>query len=243
MSGTVYFLDPSNWSAGAAARLREAGFVVRRVPDRGQAERLMRRRPPDHVVVVVSPDEREPAALVEDLIGSAGSAEASLTLVQDLDDEELLYAAFAAGADDVVPPDCSPELLVARIRAVLRRTGALPEAEPRPVSIGAVTLDPQHRRVSAGGRQVHLTPLEFALLHTLMRDPGVVYSREDLLDAIWAGRDIAVERTIDAHVWKLRRKIEPDAAHPCYIRSVPGLGYRFVRPDAVTAGRVPAMAV
>ncbi|MHB8577551.1 MAG: winged helix-turn-helix domain-containing protein, partial [Dehalococcoidia bacterium] len=130
---------------------------------------------------------------------------------------------------------------VARVRAQLRRAGGLPERAQRQISIGDVTVEEELHRVLVRNRQVHLTPLEFSLLYTLMRDPGVVYSREDLLDSVWGSRDVAVERTIDAHIWKLRRKIEAQGGAPRHILCVPRLGYRFRRPDRDLAQ--PALAV
>lgn len=228
MAGTVYILDQTNWSDGIVDRLRAGGLMALRVRDQDEAERLIRRRPPDQVIVVESQPGLDALAMLSWL---RGFTEALIAIVPDGSDDGRILAGFDAGADDVVPPDCDPAVLVARIRSLLRRVGWLPpETGPR-ITIGDVTVDTGMHRVLVRQRPVHLTPLEFALLHTLMRDPGVVYSREDLLDFVWGSRDLAVERTIDAHIWKLRRKIEPNAGHPSHIVSVPRLGYRFRRPD------------
>jgi two-component system alkaline phosphatase synthesis response regulator PhoP len=229
VAGTVYFIDPVGWSRDAATELRGAGFVVLSVPERDAATRLIRRRPPDHLVLVDPHGSADTPAFVQDLVESAGSP---VTVVADGENEEQLLGTLEAGAADVVPLDCRPNLLLARIRAVLRRTGGLPPRADEPITLDDVTLGPGERCVRTRGGEVHLTPIETAVLHLLMQDAGVVYTRGDLLDAIWGSRDQALERTIDAHIWKLRRKIEPQAGQPQYIYSVQGLGYRFRRPEA-----------
>jgi DNA-binding response OmpR family regulator len=239
VAGTIFVVDPAGWGASAVSELRGAGFVVMSVSGRVQAERLMRRRPPDHVILVDSPRCRDAAASVQEMMDVVGT---ELTLVADGRDPERMLEALEAGATDVVPLDCPPHLLLARVRAILRRTGGLPVDIDAPITNGELTLYPDERRVCVRGREIRLTPIECALLHTLMRDPGVVYAREDLLDAIWGTRGPALERTIDAHIWKLRRKIEPEAGHPRYIFSVQGLGYRFRRPEAPEHQHIEARA-
>lgn len=226
MLRTVHIIDATSCSEGIAFALRNAGFVVLRVRDRAAAGRLLLRRPPDHVVVV----DAVPLDGMELLGWLQERTSAPVTIVADQEDEERLLEAFAEGADDVIDYDCHPNVYVARVHALLRRLGCDAEDAERCIGIGDVWIEPASRQVLVRGRQVHLTPLEYELLATLMRDPGVVYTREDLLDSIWGSRDIAVERTIDAHVWKLRRKIEPAPDRPQHILSVPHVGYRFRRP-------------
>src|SRR5215211_3915037 len=131
---------------------------------------------------------------------------------------------LATGADDyVVKPFSVPELL-ARIKSILRR--ADPDAVAEVLTAGDLSLDRTMRRVTRGGRDINLSPTEFRLLEHLLQSPGRVYSRAQLLDAVW-GREIYVdERTVDVHVGRLRRAItrgrEPDP-----IRTVRGLGYSF----------------
>lgn len=228
MAGTVYIVDPTSWSHSVIGALRRVGFVVLRVEDQEAAGRLLRRRPADHIVVVDDPARLDALALAPWLCECAGSL---LTIVTDSRNESRFLAGFTVGADDVVPPDCAAEVFVARVRALLRRTGNEPQEASCRISIGDITVEEESRQVLVRQRPVHLTPLEFSLLHTLMRDPGVVYSREDLLDSVWGSRHLAEERTIDAHIWKLRHKIERDAGRPRHIVSVPRLGYRFRRPD------------
>ncbi len=131
---------------------------------------------------------------------------------------------LSTGADDyVVKPFSIPELL-ARIRAVLRRTK--PETVSSVLSAGDIELDRTTHRVRRGGREVHLGPTEFRLLEFLMQSPGRVFSREQLLDGVW-GHDVYVdERTVDVHVGRLRKAINRGKARDP-IRTVRGAGYAF----------------
>ncbi|WP_020678378.1 response regulator transcription factor [Geopsychrobacter electrodiphilus] len=138
---------------------------------------------------------------------------------------------FSLGADDYVVKPFSPRELVERVKAILRRVrppGSKPEAVFRQ---GGLTLDPQKHRVSLRGEEVSLTGSEYKLLQTLMAAPGRVFSRSELLSRFYDNEDAVVERVIDVHVNKLRQKIETDPAHPRYIETVRGFGYRFAESD------------
>jgi DNA-binding response OmpR family regulator len=131
------------------------------------------------------------------------------------------------GADDYVVKPFSPKELVARVRAVLRRTSNEALLTERPVRAADVEIDPQRMRVTADGRQIDLTPTEFQLLATLAREPGRVFTRGQLLDAIHGVAIESYERAIDAHVKNVRKKLEPDPSRPRYVLTVHGVGYRF----------------
>jgi DNA-binding response OmpR family regulator len=133
------------------------------------------------------------------------------------------------GADDYVTKPFSPREVVARVRAVLRRGQA--SRAPAVLHAGDLVLDRDRREVTVGGEAVNLTPTEFELLATLMSAPRRVFSRTDLLDAVMGTTFDAYERTVDAHVRNLRRKVEPDPANPQYIVTVRGVGYRLETPN------------
>jgi DNA-binding response OmpR family regulator len=135
-------------------------------------------------------------------------------------------AGLELGADDYITKPFGMRELLARIHTVLRRAGKAPESSPV-LRAANITLDRETHSVLVAERPVHLTPSEFDLLAVLMASPGRVYSRVDLLRELEGTTFEGVARTIDQHVRNLRSKIEPDSAHPRYIETVFGVGYRF----------------
>lgn len=142
-------------------------------------------------------------------------------------DEMDRVVGLSIGADDYVVKPFSPRELVERVKAILRRAAPAPTASSGILRHGALTLDAEKRIVTAGGKAVSLTPSEFTLLQTLMASPGRVYSRNDLIDRLYAGGESVIDRVIDVHIGKLRRKIETRDGQPRYIETVHGIGYRF----------------
>jgi DNA-binding response OmpR family regulator len=134
------------------------------------------------------------------------------------------------GADDYVTKPFGMQELVARIRAVLRRT--MPAAAPADevYRLGELALDRRTHSVTVDGQVVNLTPSEFALLAMLLESPGRVFPRELLLERLQGNDYEGVERTIDVHIRNLRKKIEPDPTQPRYIKTVFGIGYRAAMP-------------
>ena len=145
-------------------------------------------------------------------------------------DETDRLIGLELGADDYVTKPFSPREVVARVRAVLRRAGAEREPAALPIVAGEVTIDLERRQVAVGERTVELTPTEFDLLVVLARHPGRVFTRLELLDRVQGYAFEGYERTVDAHVKNLRKKIEPVPRQPRYLLTVFGVGYKFAEP-------------
>jgi DNA-binding response OmpR family regulator len=208
--------------------LEHAGFAVITATDGAAALALARARRPDAIVL----DLGLPRVDGLDVIRAIRrDSRVPILILSARGDEIDRVTGLELGADDYVVKPFSPRELVARVRAVLRRGEATPQADERIVA-GDLELDLVRHRVTAGGRPVALTPTEFELLATLAREPGRVWTRSQLLDAVRGFSLETYERAIDGHVRNLRRKLEPDDAAPRYVRTVHGVGYALAEPDA-----------
>jgi DNA-binding response OmpR family regulator len=134
---------------------------------------------------------------------------------------------LSGGADDYLVKPFSPRELVARVRALLRRPRPAQVAGAERREMGDLVIDAPRRSVTVRGMPVTLTTIEFDLLTTLAREPGVVFSRQRLLDRVWGMDYVGDEHVVDVHLANLRRKLGDDAAHPRYIETVRGVGFRF----------------
>jgi DNA-binding response OmpR family regulator len=143
-------------------------------------------------------------------------------------EERDRIAGLEMGADDYVVKPFSPQELVSRVRAVLRRTqGTASVSVERPLVYGYLRIDPQTRLVEVGGEERSLTVKEFDLLWTMARHPRQVFTRDQLLDLVWGLTEYIDPSTVTVHVRRLREKIEADPGNPRYIQTVWGVGYRF----------------
>jgi DNA-binding response OmpR family regulator len=204
--------------------LEHGGFSVLVAADGATALELARTRKPDLVVL----DLGLPALDGLD-VTRALRREGALPIIMltARDDESDKLVGLELGADDYVVKPFSPKELVARVRAVLRRAEGL-RTESDVVRVGdEVELDLARMEATVAGRRVDLTPTEFQLLATLARQPGRVFTRAQLLDALHGVAFESYERAIDAHVKNLRRKIEPEPRAPRYLLTAFGVGYRF----------------
>ncbi|CAN5823364.1 response regulator transcription factor [soil metagenome] len=143
-------------------------------------------------------------------------------------DETDRVVGLELGADDYVAKPFSPRELLARVRAVLRRSAASDDGELRPITVGGLVVDPQQRSVDVDGTAVQLTATEFDLLARMAAAPGRVFTRHQLMEVIHGVAVDAGARAIDAHVKNLRRKIEAEPHHPRRLVTVHGVGYRLI---------------
>jgi DNA-binding response OmpR family regulator len=143
-------------------------------------------------------------------------------------EEQDRIAGLEMGADDYVVKPFSPQELVSRVRAVLRRTQASsPGSAGKPLVYGNLKIDPQTRLVEVGGSEKQLTAKEFDLLWTLAQHPRQVFTRDQLLDLVWGLSEFIDPSTVTVHVRRLREKVEMDPGNPEHIQTVWGVGYRF----------------
>jgi DNA-binding response OmpR family regulator len=203
--------------------LRNAGFEVIVVGDGGSAVASVRSAKPDLLVLDLGLPGQDGLDVAREIRRWSNTPIVMLTARGDETDR---IVGLELGADDYVVKPFSPKELVARVRAVLRRSRTAARGDEI-VRAGDVEIDTGKMRVSVAGASVDLTPTEFQLLATLAREPGRVFTRSQLLDAVHGVAIESYERAIDAHVKNLRRKIEPTPGSPRYVVTVHGVGYRF----------------
>jgi len=203
--------------------LRNAGFEVIVVGDGGSAVASVRSAKPDLLVLDLGLPGRDGLDVAREI---RRWSDTPIVMLTARGDETDRIVGLEIGADDYVVKPFSPKELVARVRAVLRRTRTAARGD-EVVRAGDVEIDTAKMRVSVGGTQVDLTATEFQLLATLAREPGRVFTRSQLLDAVHGVAIESYERAIDAHVKNIRRKIEPTPGSPRYVVTVHGVGYRF----------------
>ena len=206
----------------AADYLQHAGFAVVSTGDGLDALTLARERRPDLIVLDLGL-RRLDGLEVARRLRRDGNVPIIMLTARVAEADRL--AGLDIGADDYITKPFSPRELVARVRAVLRRVDAL--ASDDVLRRADLTIDPSRKTVSRAGAFVDFTATEFQLLAALARQPGRIFTRSQLLDAV-RGSDIdSFERAIDAHIKNIRRKLEADPRNPRYVLTVYGIGYKF----------------
>jgi two-component system alkaline phosphatase synthesis response regulator PhoP len=208
--------------------LEHAGFAVLTASDGATGLALARTRRPDAIILDLGLPRVDGLDVIRAL---RRDSVVPIVILTARGDETDRVTGLELGADDYVVKPFSPRELVARVRAVLRRVEARENPDGRIIA-GDLELDLARRRVTADGRRVDLTQTEFELLATLAREPGRVWTRSQLLDAVHGFSLETYERAIDGHIRNLRRKLEPDDASPRYVRTVHGVGYALAEPEA-----------
>ncbi len=223
----VLVVEDDDAIRSALARgLTERGHAVTPVRTGADAITSLTANTPDVIVLDLGLPDLDGTAVLT-MSQALGSAPVIVATARD--DEREVVRLLDAGADDYVVKPFSAAQIDARIRAVLRRSGATSSEESR-LEVGGLSLDPVTHTVELDGRTVELTRKEFDLLHLLMQHPGHVQSKPKILAEVWQQPWGGADRTVDVHLSWLRRKLGESAAEPRYIVSVRGVGVKLVDP-------------
>ncbi|MFT3890269.1 MAG: response regulator transcription factor [Anaerolineales bacterium] len=206
--------------------LKRAGYSVQVAADGRQAMGMIERQMPDFVILDLMLPEVDGLSLTRWLRDRSDVPIIMLTARREEIDR---IAGLEMGADDYVVKPFSPQELVSRVRAVMRRLGREQDAveNERAISFGDITIDPKSRVVTLKEAPIELTAKEFDMLYLLARHPKQVFTREQLLERIWGGALYIDPGTVTVHVRRLREKIEADASKPMRLLTVWGVGYKF----------------
>ncbi len=209
--------DEHSIASAVAARLRSEGYAVEVAGDGPSGVQLCELTRPDLVVLDLMLPGLDGVEVCKRI---QRDRPVPVLMLTARDSESDLLVGLAVGADDYMTKPFSMRELIARVYALLRRAERGTTNDAAPARVGRVELDPATRRVRAGGALVHLTPIEFDLLHYLASRPGRVATRGELLGQVW-GYDIpSGARTVDSHIRSIRRKLGADL-----VRTVHGVGY------------------
>jgi two-component system phosphate regulon response regulator PhoB len=227
MDGTILIVeDEPEIQHLIAVNLQHAGYRALRAASVNEAESLMRGALPNLVLLDWILPQTLGMTFARRLRGDQRTSDIPIIMLTGRAQESDKVAALEAGVDDYVTKPFSPRELLARIKAVLRRSA--PQRTDDAVEIAGLRLDPGPRRVTCSGRDVELGDVEFRMLHFLMTHPERVYSRAQLLDKVWGDHVFVEERTVDVHIRRLRQALAP-AGHDRLIETVRGSGYRLRR--------------
>ena len=225
MSATILVVeDEPQVQELLAVNLEHAGHRVLRAASAEEAEIAIRHELPDVLILDWMLPGESGITLTRRLRAEERTRELPILMLTARAMEHDKVSGLDAGADDYLTKPFSPKELAARIKAVLRRRA--PQLADDVVEIGGLRLDPAARRVTANGATVELAPTEFRLLHFLMTHPERIYTRTQVLDHVWGDHVFIEERTVDVHIRRLRKALEP-SDHDRLIQTVRGAGYRL----------------
>ena len=225
--------DEPNIRELVALHLQLDGWTVTQTGDGQEALRLARAEAFDLVILDLMLPGLDGMTVLRALRRDAPARDVPVLLLTARRDESDKVLGLESGADDYLTKPFGVRELVARARALTRRpraSAAAPAAtgiaDGRPVRLGQLVVDPARRSVTVGGREVELTGREFDLLHLLASHPGIVFSREALVQRVWGGDTFVIARNIDTLVKRLRQKVEGNPSEPTLILTVWGAGYK-----------------
>jgi two-component system phosphate regulon response regulator PhoB len=206
--------------------LDKEGFRVNAISDGSLVLAEMRREEPDLLVLDLMLPGMDGLEICRQVRRHDRYASIPILMLTARSDEADRVVGLEIGADDYVTKPFSMRELIARVRALLRRREPLTQRNS--VQRGNLMIDPSAHAVSVAGRQVELSALEFRLLHHLASHPGLVFSRDQLLDRVWGNDRSVTPRSVDVYIRRVREKIEEEPQRPSYLQTVHGVGYRFL---------------
>ena len=209
--------------------LRRAGYEVEEAEDCREARARIADARPDLMLVDWMLPDMSGLELTRSLKRSKDTEESPVIMLTARAEEQDKVGGLEGGADDYITKPFSPRELLARIQAVMRR--AAPAGGADVIEVPGLKLDDSSHRVSAGEREIALGPTEYRLLHFFMSHPERVFSRGQLLDRVWGGNTYVEERTVDVHIRRLRKALEPYTLEGL-VQTVRGAGYRFSTRDS-----------
>ena len=206
--------------------LEKEGFRVSYATDGSIALAEVRRDPPDVVILDLMLPGLDGLEVCRQLRRSDKFSRIPVLMLSARSEEADRIVGLELGADDYVTKPFSMREVVARVRALLRRNE---QAGPQKSKLqrGEIMIDPMAHSVMVSGRTVELSALEFRLLHYLASHPGMVFSRDQLLDSVWGNDRTVTPRSVDVYIRRVREKIENQPQQPIYVQTVHGVGYRF----------------
>ena len=207
-----------------AYNLHQAGHQLLKADSAEQAFSMVQRELPDLVLLDWMLPGVSGVEFARRLRGDRRTRDVPIIMLTARSDEQDNLTGLDTGADDYITKPFSPRELLARVKAVLRRRA--PQMTDDVVRMGALELDPASHRVTGASRPVELGPTEFRLLHFLMTHPERVHSRTQLLDQVWGDHVFVEERTVDVHIRRLRKALEPTGLD-VLVQTVRGTGYRM----------------
>jgi len=206
--------------------LEKEGFKVTYATDGSIALAEARRDPPDVIILDLMLPGLDGLEVCRQLRRSEKFARTPILILSARGEEADRVVGLELGADDYVTKPFSTREMIARVRALLRRNE--PVAPPKSkVQRGEMVIDPSAHNVSVSGRDVELSALEFRLLYYLAQHPGMVFSRDQLLDTVWGNDRTVTPRSVDVYIRRIREKVEQKPQDPEYIQTIHGVGYRF----------------
>ncbi|MFP4437551.1 MAG: response regulator transcription factor [Chloroflexaceae bacterium] len=206
--------------------LEQAGYQVLTAADGATALRIIRTERPDLIILDLMLPDRNGWDITRVVRGDENLARIPIIMLTARVEDTDRIVGLELGADDYITKPFNPREVVARVRAVLRRAVGGP-TPPHVIQVGGLRMDLDSHTVMLDGQPLEVTPTEFDLLQLLMEHSGHAFTRLELIEKGLGYTYEGMERTVDSHIKNLRKKIEPDPAHPTYIQTVYGVGYRM----------------